>query len=232
MLKRDAVAIMKAALAGTKTSRFTDIMEAAFIDKTRLPQQTEDPIPEEDDVDILEDPEEQPEQPQPTTSTLSASLKRKLPPMEEPPSKKASVCSFADAEPFYPSVNDKDKYLHCGVDSKFISDRILSRTSKAAGYCCKFLDASKEEGKIVPSSEWFSTTKAQLSTHLRQFHLGVAVTCFVCRKQWWAASTWFKHMKAVHTALTFYNYFFREGAEAELEMQTLLIKQEVAQEDI
>ena len=61
MLKRDAVAIMKAALAGTKTSRFTDVMEAAFIDETRLPQQTEDPIPEEDDVDILEDPEEQPE---------------------------------------------------------------------------------------------------------------------------------------------------------------------------
>ena len=39
-------------------------------------------------------------------------------------------------------------------------------------------------------------------------------------------------MKAVHTALTFDDYFLREGAEAELEMQTLLIKQEVALKDI
>ena len=61
MLKRDAVAIMKATLAGSKTSRFTDVMEAAFINETKLPQQAEDPVPEEDDEDIPEDIEEQPE---------------------------------------------------------------------------------------------------------------------------------------------------------------------------
>ena len=39
MLKRDVVAIMKVALAGTETSRFTDVMEAAFMDNSKLPQQ-------------------------------------------------------------------------------------------------------------------------------------------------------------------------------------------------
>ena len=72
----------------------------------------------------------------------------------------------------------------------------------------------------------------QLSTDLRQVHLGIAVTCFICHKQWWAALTWFKHMKAAHSTLTFDNYFLYEGAEAELETQTLLIKQEVTPEDI
>ena len=37
MLKRDAVAIMKAALTGTETSRFTDVLEATFIDDSKLP---------------------------------------------------------------------------------------------------------------------------------------------------------------------------------------------------
>ena len=80
--------------------------------------------------------------------------------------------------------------------------------------------------------EWFSTTKAQLSTHLRQTHLRIAVTCFICRKWWWAASTWFKHMKTAHSVPTFDNFFLREGAEAELKTQKLLIKQEVTPEDI
>ena len=80
--------------------------------------------------------------------------------------------------------------------------------------------------------EWFSTTKAQLSTHLRQVHLGIAVTCSICHKWWWAASTWFTHMKTVHSALAFDNFFLHERAEAELEKQMLLIKQEVAPEDI
>ena len=75
-------------------------------------------------------------------------------------------------------------------------------------------------------------TKAQLSTHLRHVHLRIAVTCFICRKRWWPAWTWFKYMKAAHSVLTFDDYFLCEEAEAELETQTLPIKQEVAPEDI
>ena len=56
MLKRDAVAIMKAAFARTETSRFIDVLEAAFIDDSKLPQPADDPLVEEnndDDDDLL-----------------------------------------------------------------------------------------------------------------------------------------------------------------------------------
>ena len=155
MLKRDAVTIMKAALAGTKMSKFMDIMEAAFVDETKMPSQMEDPSQYEDDEDdeMLEELEEHPDQPQASTSTLSAVLKCKIPPTEEHPLKKTGVCSLADAKPCYPSVSDKERYLHCGEDWKFISDRISSHTSKAAGYSCKFSDVCREEGKTAPSCE-------------------------------------------------------------------------------
>ena len=199
-----------------------------------MPQPADDPLVEEDnddDDDLLVE-EEASEQLQASTSTPSTTLKHKIPATEKPSAKEAGICSLTDAEPYYPSVSDKERYLHCGVDGRFISDRISSHTSKAAGYSCKYSDVCKEEGKIVSPCEWFSTTKAQLSTHLRQAHLGIAVTCFICCKWWWAASTWFKHMKTAHSALAFDNFFLREGAEAELEKQTLLIKQEVTPEDI
>ena len=186
MLKRDALAIMKAALAGTETSRFTDVLEAAFVDDSKLPQPADDPLFEEDndndDDELLIKEKEAPKQPQASTSTLSTTLKHKIPATEEPSAKKGGICSLADAELCYPSVSDKERYLHCGVNGKFISDRISSHTSKAAGYSCKYSEVYKEEGKIVSPCKWFSTTKAQLSTHLRQVHLRIAVTCFICRK--------------------------------------------------
>ena len=116
MLKRNAVAIMKAALTGTDMSQFTDVIEAAFVDDTKLLQQVEDPLPKEDDDDddqILNNEDEHPKQPQASTSTLSTALKCKILPTEEPPSKKTGVYSLNDAEPYYPSINDKEKYLHC-----------------------------------------------------------------------------------------------------------------------
>ena len=63
MLKRDAVTIIKAALTGTETSRFTDVLEVAFIDDSKLPQPSDDPLIEEDnnnDDELLDKEEEAP----------------------------------------------------------------------------------------------------------------------------------------------------------------------------
>ena len=158
MLKRDAVAIMRATLAGTETSQFTDVLETAFVYDTKLPQPAEDPLPEDDnnnDNELLDDEEEPSKQPQASISTLAAALKRKIPPTEEPPSKKAGICSLADAELSYPFISDKERYLHCGVDRKFISDRISSHTSKAAGYSCKYSDLCKRKGGLCHHTNGF-----------------------------------------------------------------------------
>ena len=118
-----------------------------------------------------------------------------------------------EATPLFPTTNHKGQYLHARIDPKFVSSCISSSTSTKAGYHCQFSSVSKEEGKLVPECDFFSTTKAQLSTHIRQHHLGLAVTCFFCNKHWWSSSSWFTHMEKVHSTLKKYDYFICADAE-------------------
>ena len=236
MLCRDAVGIMKAALAGTKTTRFTDVMEAAFVeDGATVAQGDPDTQLEEEEEEgyIEESPELQ--QSEPSTSTLTRAMKHKLPVPTEGIKKKPSahpgkggVCDLKFATPYFPSVSDKEKYLHAGVDAKYISDRISSTRPNIAGYGCLFSTVSKKEGKIVEDCNVISMTKAQLSTHLRQYHLGLAIFCFVCNRKWWAVATWLKHMQKDHSSLKYDDYFLREGAKEELQGRTIVVKEEVS----
>ena len=87
----------------------------------------------------------------------------------------------------------------------------------------------------MPECEFFSTTKAQLSTHIHQHHLGLTVTCFVCNKRWWSASSWFSHMEKIHINLKEDDYFIRSDAEAQLlefHGSGLVVKEEVAAADV
>ena len=188
LLCKDAVAIIKTALAGTQTERFVNVMEAAFVSdeaKAEIDQGDtldEENLTDEDLEQIIENPEETP-----STSTLTSALKCKLPPPTEEGKQKASshpskggISMLEDATPLFPTTTHRGKYLHVGVDPNCISTRLSSKHSPKAGYCCMFSTVSKGEGKLVADCEFFSTTKAQLSTHIHQHHLGVAVACFVC----------------------------------------------------
>ena len=189
LLRKDAVAIIKTALACTQTEHFINVMEAAFVSdevKAEILGQgdtlDEEDLKDEDLEQIIENPEETP-----STSTLTRALKCKLPPPTEEGKRKASshpskggISTLKDATPLFPTTAHQGKYLHMGVDPNFISTRLFSKHSPKAGYCCMFSTVSKGEGKLVADCEFFSTTKAQLSTHIRQHHLGVAVACFVC----------------------------------------------------
>ena len=86
----------------------------------------------------------------------------------------------------------------------------------------------KADGKVVPDCEVISTTKGQLSTHVRQFHLGVAIGCYVCGKKWWSAVTWMDHMKKSHKDLGLDAYFMKEGMDA----TPFEVKHEVTSKDI
>ena len=98
-----------------------------------------------------------------------------------------------------------------------------SSVSKDAGYACMYSEERKKEGKIIPACEFISTMKGQLSTHVRQMHLGSAVTCYVCQKKSWSAVTWSEHMKKVHTDLQKCDYYVQEGTDIE----SLKVKAEV-----
>ena len=102
-----------------------------------------------------------------------------------PPShpSKGGVVGLKEATPLFPTTKHRGQYLHAGIDPKFVSSHISSTTYTKAGYYCQFSSVSVEEGKLVPDCNFFSATKAQLSTHIRQNHLGLAITFFICNKR-------------------------------------------------
>ena len=181
---------MKAVLARTKTKCFTDIIEAAFVgDEVKLQPDTEKEFPEEAEEEEEEEGEAS-EHEQPSTSTLSKAMKRKAPAPTDTSSEKVRIlskrtgcCELRDAAPLYPTTVDKDRYLHTGVEEAFFSAHKCSAVGKEAGYVCQWSTVIKERGNIVPYCEVFSSTKGQLSTHIQQMHLGIAMVCYVCNKR-------------------------------------------------
>ena len=193
----DAVHLIKTVLAGTDTKNFTDVLEATFGGASEPACIEEE---EEDDDEEEEEPEETIERKEvePSTSSAPTTLSRKCPastPSEVPAKKQTKkgpshqICKLKDASPIYPMVADSESYLHSGVEDQFLSPRMSSSVSKDAGYACMYSEEMKKEGKIIPACEFISTTKGQLSTHIRQMHLGSAVTCYICRKKSWSAVT-------------------------------------------
>ena len=222
LLHKDALAVIKTALAGTQTEHLINILEAAFVgDEAKIGTVVEGDTLDEEEVEdedleqIMENLEETP-----STSTLSKALRHKVPPHTEEGKRKApshpskdGVFTLKDVTPLFPTTAHHRKHLHVGIDPRFISTHLSSKHSPKAGYCCMFSTVNKSEGKLVADCEFFSITKAQLSTHIRQHHVGVAVACFVCNCCWWSASSWFSHMEKAHGNLKEADYFIHKEAE-------------------
>ena len=148
---------------------------------------------------------------------------------------KGSICALTDASCYYPTTNDakSSAYLHGGVDPLFYSSCISSQKMKSAGYECMYSSIKKAEGVEVPDCDFFSTTKGQLSMHIHQYHLGIAIACFICpSKRWWLGSSWMDHMKKYHAELDQDCFFIREGDDIEEFKSSLTIKQVVTGDGI
>ena len=86
LLCQDAIAVIKAALAGTRTDRLVNVLEAAFVgEESKSAPQTSDPLgeEEEDEDKALEALLTEHSQEGASTSTLSKALKCKMPPPSE-----------------------------------------------------------------------------------------------------------------------------------------------------
>ena len=129
-MRLDAIRTIKCALAGTATTKFTDILEAVFgIDEEEVPDLEE----EEDEPDTVPEEglttKETAESATPEASTSSGTgVKRKAASASSGRSKckaskptKAGVCKIEDTTVFYPS--NKSNYLHTGVPPEYISKR-------------------------------------------------------------------------------------------------------------
>ena len=161
MLRLDAIWLMKTVLAGTATDKLHGVLEGTFGGPGHVPVAPEEPEEEEDgleeDLNLLATAE---------PSTSGHGTKRKLPTPTGVSKKKGAhpskggVCSLDKADNFFPSIKDKDKYLHAGVEDHFISSRQSSSLTKDAGYGCLYSKALKADGKIIPDCSFFSTMKA------------------------------------------------------------------------
>ena len=173
LLRLNAIKTMKSVLAGTAANKFQDVLKVAFGEE------------DEDEEDYV--PEDQPEN-EPSTSQgeSSTALKWKAPPPTGASKCKAGhksgFCALSDASCYYPTTNDAKSlaYLHSGVNPSYYSSCISSQKMRSAGYECMYSSVKKAEGVEVPDCDFFSTTKGQLSTHICQFHLGIAIACFIC----------------------------------------------------
>ena len=237
LLRLDTVRLMKGVLAGTATQHFQDVMEAAFggEEPPEVCRAFEGDFEEEEEAEAEEE-----DQPTTSTSTLSQAMKRKLPPtnLGSAPKHKGShsvkggICSLQKVDCIYPTTADIENKLHTEVDPKFFSRRHSSSVTKEAGYTCQYSKVLKSEGKIVPDCMFFSLVKAQLGTHICQFYLGVAVTCYVCQKKWWSATMWYEHMTKIHTDLSSKDYYVKEGTNIKESQEAFSLKKEVVEEDL
>ena len=229
-MRLDSICTLKLALAGTATSKFTDIMETVFgVDKEFVPElEEEEPDEAEGEIPaegvITKGVEGGPE---PSTSkgvkhkaSGSAASRHK----ESKPTK-AGVCLLEDATALFPS--DAKGYLHTGVPSEYISKHDGSKYSQTAVYICEYAKAEQAKGNDVPDCEVMCQQKAQVSSHIRQFHLGNCIACYLCNHKWWSATEWRKHMKEVHSALSEDAWFVAEGDPS----QQIVIKTEVTESE-
>ena len=227
-MRLDSIRTLKSALAGTATSKFTDVMEAVFgVDEEFAPELEE----EEPDEAEGETPAEgvitkgAEGGPEPSTSKgvkrkasdLATSRRKQSKPT------KAGVCLLEDATPLFPS--DAKGYLHTGVPSEYISKREGSKYSQTAVYICEYAKAEQAKGNDVPDCEVMCQQKAQVSSHIRQFHLGNCIACYLCNHKWWSATEWRKHMKEVHSGLSEDAWFVAQGDPS----QQIVIKTEVTE---
>ena len=225
----DSIRTIKCALAGTAMSKFTDVLEAVFgIDEVNPPEFEV----EEDEPDVV--PEEGLTTKEaivgeslldPMASTsMGVGAKRKVPTSTTTRKSKrkpvtGGVCVLGDATVFYPF--DSNTYLHTGVPSEYISKREGSQYKHTAVYMCNYSKVENSRGNHVPPCDTMCQNKSQVSSHIRQFHLGICVACYICSHRWWSATEWKKHMTTHHSHLSEQEFFVAHTeAPIDLEVKT------------
>ena len=66
---------------------------------------------------------------------------------------------------------------------------------------CNYAAVKRAEGYPNYECDFINQNKSQMSTHVRQIHLGICVSCYVCDHRWWSAAEFLKHMEAMHPDL-------------------------------
>ena len=226
-MRRDALQTLKAGLAGIATTKLLDILEAAFgvaeakdeiPDIQPTPAKAEEVLPPSAFV-----PKAAETSGQLSTSGLKHKAKTDISDASKcksaKPSKSGPV-ALADATPFYPTAKEKANYLHIGVDPHYISQREGRQFTKLVVYQCFYACRCCERGENPAECDVLTQNKAQMSTHIRKFHLGICVACYICPERWWSSLEWKKHMKDKHSNLPKESWYIQDTADIGADIAT------------
>ena len=76
----------------------------------------------------------------------------------------------------------------------------------ASTHVCDCSKVENARGNQVPPCDTMCQNKSQVSSYIRQFHLGICVACYICDHHWWSATEWKKHMTTHHSNLSEQEY--------------------------
>ena len=235
-MRRDALQTLKAGLAGTATTKFLDVLEAAFgvaeaedevPDIQPTPAKAEEVLPPSAFV-----PKAAKTSGQPSTSGLKRKAKTDISGASKRKSAKSSKSgpvALADATPFYPTAKEKANYLHIGVDPLYIGQCEGSQFTRLVVYQCFYARRCRERSENPAECDVLTQNKAQMSTHIHRFHLGICVACYICPERWWSSIEWKKHTKDKHSNLPQESWYIQDTADIGAD---IVIETEVAPEDI
>ena len=226
-MRIDSIRTLKSALAGTATSKLTDVLEAVFGVPEEFTPEVEEEEPDEVEEDLPAEgavPKSSEVEAGPSTSK---GIKRKAPVTKTTSKRKqskptkAGVCKLEDAAPLYPS--QEKGYLHTGVPAEYVSKREGSRYTGSAVYICEYSKAQQARGNPVPDCDVTCQQKAQVSSHIHQFHLGNCICCYLRAHWWWSATEWCGHMIKEHSNIPENTWYVAPGDPT----QQLVIKTEI-----
>ena len=228
-MRQDAMSLIKAVLSGTATGKLWDVLEGAF------GYHEQDPPAEEVSAD-----EEARDLPAEGTVT-KGSLKRELAQETKRAVKRPKGCPRDPIPPaacqlFFPTMKGRHHYV--GNPGPFISDRQVvedrgssSGVSRKGVYQCLFDEKAPEGVKKQPPCAFINESRPQLATHIREYHLGICLGCYVCYEagnDWrvFSGRQWETHMKKHGLSE---EAMFRP---ANLDLRTLLVKDEVTPQEL
>ena len=210
-LRRDALRLQTAALCGTATTNFLDIMESFFgVEEDEAEANLEDAASmaafikankeerakdakskdlsvtkgtvESEEVGIEGEGAEETDS---IISSGSQPSKAQTRPKGTQAKKYPTICQLNEAQLVYPASAST---LHdTGVDPKYIGSRENLAAYKGL-YCC-----------LVGNCDYGAQVRGNTLSHIRRVHLGVAFGCRFCPgSAWWQARSWSNHMESAH----------------------------------
>ena len=225
------MSLIKAVLGGTATGKLWDVLEGAF------GYREQDPPPEgsvSDDEEAQDLPEE--------GVVTKGSLKREMAQETKRVAKRAKGCPRDPIPPgacqlLFPTMKGRHHYV--GNPGPYISDRQVvedrgstSGVSRKGVYQCLFDERAPEGVKKQPPCAFINESRPQLATHIREYHLGICLGCFVCYE---AGSDWRVFSGPANGRPTLKKHGLTEDTmfrPANLDLRTLLVKDEVTPQEL